>query len=108
MKDATQAPDQVDLLIRHGYLLTMDDDGRPIEDGAIAVRGRGSSTSAPTPRSRLATSRPARSTPAGAPVHPGLIECHMHATFHTYRGAFSDLIPEDGSSTRSSSSSTTR
>ena len=40
MNDSAQAPDQVDLLIRHGYLLTMDDDGRLIEDGAVAVRGR--------------------------------------------------------------------
>lgn len=30
-----------DLIVRHGYLITMDDERRHIEDGAIAIaRGR--------------------------------------------------------------------
>ena len=41
MTDASaRVPEQVDLLVRHGYLLTMDDEGTLIDDGAVAIRGR--------------------------------------------------------------------
>src|SRR5262249_30845209 len=32
---------------------------------------------------------------AGAPVHPGLIEAHLHASYHLYRGAIADHLAED-------------
>jgi cytosine/adenosine deaminase-related metal-dependent hydrolase len=88
-------PVSADLLIRHGYLMTMDEAGRLVDDGAIAIVGRDIVDVGPD--AEIATNYSAARTidAAGAPVHPGLIECHMHATFHTYRGAFSDLIPED-------------
>jgi cytosine/adenosine deaminase-related metal-dependent hydrolase len=88
-------PTAVDLLIRHGYLLTMDDEGRLIEDGAVAVAGRDIVDVGPDAVvvARHAATRTIDAS--GAPVHPGLIECHLHATFHTYRGAFSDRVPED-------------
>ena len=88
-------PMQVDLLVRHGYVMTMDDHGALIEDGAIAVVGR--DIVAVGRDADIASRYVAASTidAAGAPVHPGLVETHLHATFQTYRGAFSDLIPED-------------
>jgi 5-methylthioadenosine/S-adenosylhomocysteine deaminase len=88
-------PSHVDLLIRHGYVLTMDDDGRILEDGAVAITGRDIVAVGPD-GDVAARYRPAHVIDAaGAPVHPGLVECHLHASFHTNRGAFSDLIPED-------------
>ena len=32
--------------------------------------------------------------PKGAPVHPGFIECHMHASFQLFRGALPDQLTE--------------
>jgi cytosine/adenosine deaminase-related metal-dependent hydrolase len=95
MNDAARAPERVDLIVRHGYVLTMDDEGRHVEDGAVAILGR--DIVAVGPDADVAARHVAARTidAAGAPVHPGLVECHMHATFHTYRSAFSDLIPED-------------
>lgn len=92
---ATGVPGPVDLVVRHGTLLTMDDDDRVIHDGAVAIRGRDIVDVGPDAdvAARFTTSRFIDA--GGAPVHPGLVECHLHASFHTYRGAFSDLIPED-------------
>lgn len=88
-------PSSVDLIVRHGTVLTMDDDGRVIQDGAVAVRGR-DILAVGADADIAASFHAARVIDArGAPVHPGLVECHLHASFHTYRGAFSDLIPED-------------
>ena len=38
MPDGTRAA--VDLLVRHGYLITMDDQGTAIADGAVAIDSR--------------------------------------------------------------------
>ncbi len=93
-RDLTE-PAQVDLLVRHGYLLTMGDDDARILDGAVAVRGR-TIVAVGRDDDVAATHVATRTIDAGgAPVHPGLVECHLHATFQTYRGAFSDLIAED-------------
>lgn len=88
-------PTAVDLLVRHGYLLTMDDADTRIPDGAVAIKGR--RIVAVGNDADVATTHVASRTidAGGAPVHPGLVECHLHATFQTYRSAFSDLIPED-------------
>jgi 5-methylthioadenosine/S-adenosylhomocysteine deaminase len=71
------APAQVDLLIRHGYVMTMDDAGSLIEDGAVAISGR--DIVAVGPDAELSAGyAAARSIDAGgAPVHPGLVECHL-------------------------------
>lgn len=85
----------VDLIIRHAYVITMDDEGRLVEDGAIAIAGRrivevGVDADIVA---RYAAERTIDA--AGAPVHPGLVECHMHASFQTFRGVIPDHIPED-------------
>jgi len=88
-------PTPVDLLIRHAYVMTMDDEGRLIQDGAIAVAGR-RIVEVGADRTLVPRYLAARTIDAaGAPVHPGLIECHMHASFQTYRGVMPDQIRED-------------
>ena len=85
----------VDLLVRHGYVITMDAERRIITDGAIAIVGRRIVEVGED--SELSQRYLAERTidAGGAPVHPGLIECHMHASFQTYRGVIPDHIPED-------------
>lgn len=87
-------PAAVDLLIRHAYVITSDAEGRVITDGAVAVSGRlivdvGNDAT-------LATRYMARRTidAAGAPVHPGLVDTHLHASFHIFRGAVPDHVGE--------------
>ena len=85
----------VDLLVRHGYVITMDAERRIITDGAIAIMGR-RIVEVGEDSDLSQRYLPVRTIDAGgAPVHPGLIECHMHASFQTYRGVIPDHIPED-------------
>ncbi len=90
----TAVPAPVDLLVRHAYVITMDDAGTLIPDGAIAIVGR--DIRAVGPDAEVAGSvAPARVIDAaGAPVHPGLVETHLHASYQLYRGAVPDLIRE--------------
>jgi 5-methylthioadenosine/S-adenosylhomocysteine deaminase len=83
------------MLIRHAYVITMDDKGTIIPDGAIAIAGRRivDVDDDSIVAGRHSTSRTIDAK--GAPAHPGLIECHMHASFQTYRGVIPDNIPED-------------
>ncbi len=86
---------QVDLLIRHGYVITMDDERRIIVDGAIAIADR--RIVALGSDSELASRYTATRTidAGGAPVHPGLIESHLHASYQTMRGFIADHVVED-------------
>ena len=83
-----------DILIRHGYLITMDQNRRLIEDGAIAIKdGKILAVGPDVELSGRYTAK--REIDAeGAPVHPGFIECHMHASFQLYRGAIPDHLAE--------------
>jgi 5-methylthioadenosine/S-adenosylhomocysteine deaminase len=95
MLSPAAAPSQpVDLLIRHGYLLTMDAAGTLVEDGAVAVRG--STIVAVGPDAELASRYSAARVldAAGAPVHPGLVETHLHASFQLFRGVLPDHLAE--------------
>ncbi len=87
-------PNEADLIVRGGYIITMDDAGRIIEDGGIAIhRGRivavGDSAWV---LSRYTADRVINAR--GAPVHPGFVECHLHASFQSFRGALPDQLPE--------------
>lgn len=89
------SPQEADLIVRNGYILTMDAQRRVIPGGSVAIRGRiivGVASDADIARDFVATST---IDAGGAPVHPGLVECHMHASFQTYRGVIPDHIPED-------------
>lgn len=87
-------PRSIELLIRHGYLITMDDSRLIIEDGAVAV-DRGRILEVGNDHAVAAKYAAGRVIDAkGAPVHPGFIECHMHASFQSFRGALADQLPE--------------
>jgi 5-methylthioadenosine/S-adenosylhomocysteine deaminase len=88
------APRDVDLLIRHAYVITMDDEDTRYTDGAVAI-DKGLIV-AVGPDKELAPAYRADDVidATGAPVHPGLIETHLHASYHTFRGALPDHLPE--------------
>jgi len=86
---------KVDLLVRHGYLITMDKADRVFKDGAVAIAGR-RIVDAGEDAAIAARYKARRVLDAGgAPVHPGLIECHLHASTLTLRGTLADQIKED-------------
>jgi len=94
-------PQTVDLLIAHGYVVTMDPERRVFADGAIAVSGRDIVAVGPAAEV-LAQYQAARVIDArGGVVHPGFVECHTHVTYHLARGAFGDTCSyaEIGSTT---------
>jgi 5-methylthioadenosine/S-adenosylhomocysteine deaminase len=91
---AIPAPVAVDLLIRHAHVITMDDAGTIVPDGAVAVSGRRISHLGPDAEVAAAVV-PARTIDArGGPVHPGLVETHLHASYQTFRSVVPDAIRE--------------
>lgn len=93
--DGTDLRERVDLLVRHGHLLVMDEADRRIADGAVAIRGRTIVAIGPDAEvdARFVAEREIDA--GGAPVHPGLVETHLHASFHTYRCIVPDHMPEE-------------
>ncbi len=75
--------EEVDLLIEHGHVVTMDDLGTQVPSGTIAVRGGVIAGVGPDRRmcGRYAPSR--RIDATGKYVFPGLINTHAHM-FQTY------------------------
>jgi cytosine/adenosine deaminase-related metal-dependent hydrolase len=85
---------RVGLVVRHAYVITMDDADRIFEDGAIAIEhsrvlevGSDAALAAKYNADRVIDAK-------GAPVHPGFVECHLHASFQAFRGALPDQLPE--------------
>lgn len=88
-------PQACDLLIRNGYVITLDGRRRVFRSGAVAVEGRRIVAVGPE-RDVVPRFRPKRVIDAGgAPVHPGFFDCHVHVTLHSTRGAFVDT-PDKG------------
>jgi 5-methylthioadenosine/S-adenosylhomocysteine deaminase len=88
-------PEDVDLAVVRGFVITMDPERRVFADGAVAVRGR-DLVGVGTTDEILRRFNPGRLIDArGGVVHPGFIECHAHVTFHLARGAFGDTITFD-------------
>jgi cytosine/adenosine deaminase-related metal-dependent hydrolase len=90
----SKRPRRIALLIRHAYIVTVDDAGRIIDDGAIAIEGTrivevggDAAVTAKYSADRIIDVK-------GAPVHPGFVECHMHASFQLFRGALPDQLAE--------------
>ena len=77
-----------DVLIRNGYVVTLDAARRIIDPGAVAIRGN--SIVAVGPEAEvLALHRADRVLDAdGGIVHPGLIDAHNHIVHGTARGIF--------------------
>ncbi len=89
MSDATE-PQACDLLILHGQVLTLDEERRIINDGAVAVTGTrivAVGRSEDLAR-RFVAAR--RLDARGGLVHPGYIDGHTHASLHLSRGAITD------------------
>jgi cytosine/adenosine deaminase-related metal-dependent hydrolase len=94
--DERPARAAVDLLVRHGRLVTMDDDRRVVGDGAVAIVD-GRIVDIGPDRDVIARAGPTSRTidAAGAPVHPGLVDGHIHASFQLLRGVHADHAIED-------------
>ncbi|MBX3031033.1 MAG: amidohydrolase family protein [Chloroflexi bacterium] len=87
-------PTPVDLLIRHAYLITMDDAGTQIADGAVAVTGRRISHVGPDAEVTGRVTATRTIDAKGGPIHPGMVETHLHASYQTFRSVVPDLIRE--------------
>ena len=74
------SPQKCDLLIRNGYVITMDPERSKHPKGAVAVDGN--TIVAVGPEEEVTASySPLRVIDAGrAAVHPGFIDLHFHAT----------------------------
>ena len=79
------------LLVSGGWVVTMDDAGTVIEDGAVATRGE--RIAAVGPAAELAARFPeARTLDAtGRVILPGLINSHTHVPMTLFRGLADDL-----------------
>ena len=84
------AGEKVDLIVRDGLVLTLDQEGRKIEAGAVAVKdGR---ILALGPEEELRGYEAAEVLEAkGGLIMPGLINCHTHAAMTLFRGMADDL-----------------
>lgn len=91
----TDRPIEVDLLIRHGYVITMDDDDVVYPDGAIAIRGHDIAAVGDDADIARRYRASHEIDAGGAPVHPGLVETHVHPAYHLFRGIIADDVPED-------------
>jgi cytosine/adenosine deaminase-related metal-dependent hydrolase len=86
-------PERVDLLLRHGRILTLDPERRILVDGAIAIAsGRIVAIGPDREVGEAHAPAAARSRDlGGALVHPGLVDGHNHTNSRAARG----LIPKD-------------
>lgn len=88
-------PRQVDLLVRHGHVITMDDAGTIHPHGAVAIAD--GAIVAVGPDAEIAAHYTAAETidAGGAPVHPGLVDAHLHCSYQLFRGALPDQLREE-------------
>ncbi len=86
---------EVDFLIRHGYVITMDGQDRVYADGAIAIRGADIVEVGEDSDLLRRYFAKHQIEAAGAPVHPGLVETHVHPAYHLFRGIAADDVTED-------------
>jgi 5-methylthioadenosine/S-adenosylhomocysteine deaminase len=94
MTDASP-PAQADILVRHAHVITMDDAGTRIDDGAIAIAAGRVAALGPDREVAAAWHGTDVIDASGAPVHPGLVETHLHASFQTIRGLHDAAVVED-------------
>ena len=79
-----------DLLVRNGYLVTMDDARRRYPDGAMAIANGCIQAIGPSDEIEQRFEADRVIEAGGALVHPGFVECHLHVSLHVSRGAFSE------------------
>jgi 5-methylthioadenosine/S-adenosylhomocysteine deaminase len=90
-----QGAQPVDLIIANGIVVTVDEERRIINPGAVAIRG--GTIAAVGPASAIAAGYTGRDTidARGRVVMPGLINTHTHAPMVLYRGLGDDLALMD-------------
>jgi len=96
-RDAASAggPSAVDLLVRHAHVITMDDVGTRIADGAVAIAGNRISHVGPDEVVAASVAAARTIDAKGGPLHPGLVETHLHASFQSIRGVHLEDTLED-------------
>ena len=81
---------RAEMLLRHGVVVTMDEQRRILTDGAIAVNeGRVVAVGRDSDLANLFEASQVRDL-GGALVHPGLVDAHVHTGLDLLRG----LVPE--------------
>jgi 5-methylthioadenosine/S-adenosylhomocysteine deaminase len=86
-----QAGAPVDLVVSGGIVVTMDDDGRVIADGAVAIAGDRIVAVGPRAAIDQAYAPAERLDARGHIVLPGLVNTHTHAPMVLFRGLADDL-----------------
>jgi 5-methylthioadenosine/S-adenosylhomocysteine deaminase len=87
-----EPPRDADLLITNGYVITMDDERRVYPRGAVAIKGRSIVAVGHADEISMRFRSGRTIDAAGAPVHPGFVECHNHVSLQLLRGAIGDTI----------------
>jgi 5-methylthioadenosine/S-adenosylhomocysteine deaminase len=86
----SQPAEQCALVVRNAYLLTLDARRTVYPHGALAVDA-GTLLAVGNEPNVLPRFHASRVLDArGGTVHPGMIDCHIHASFHTTRGILPD------------------
>jgi 5-methylthioadenosine/S-adenosylhomocysteine deaminase len=82
---------ECDVVIRHGYVITMNPERLVYADGAVAISGR--EIVMVGPDREVAAGYHGRQTidAQGGPVHPGFVDAHWHNCNETTRGVFPDV-----------------
>lgn len=83
-------PQPCDLLITHGYILTMDKQRTVYPDGAVAIVGNRIVAVGTTNKIETEWTSSSKIDAAGGVVHPGFIDGHYHAGLHLSRGSITD------------------
>ncbi|MER8824684.1 amidohydrolase family protein [Mesorhizobium sp. M0991] len=81
----TQTPEQCDLIIHSGIVLTVDNEGTTFNDGAVAVRAGRICAVGPTATIRARFEAMETFNAKGGVVHPGFIDAHIHVSQYTSR-----------------------
>jgi len=71
-------PRDCDVVIRHGYVITMNPDRTIYADGAVAIDGREIVMVGPDTDVAAACRGHETINAQGAPVHPGFVDAHWH------------------------------
>ena len=93
--EAAKSADQIDLIVRGDYVVSMDKDGTVYENGAVAINEN--LIIAIGPAEQILAEYPAVQTLAGDKriVMPGLVNGHSHAAMTLLRGVADDLALMD-------------
>jgi len=87
--------EQVDLLLTHGQIITMDRERRILRDGAIAIRAGRIAAVGPVQEMAPAVRASRERDLQGALVHPGFVDAHVHVIYHLTRGLVPDHYPRN-------------